>query len=458
MTPRYSLGALCCALALVLALPATAQTATDLTLTAPDGNEVVIDRDDFGVPHISAPTEVAAFYGQGYAVAQDRLFQMETFWRIATGRFAELFGAGESNGNIVQDQGILTVFYTPEERAAQFDALSPGLKALLEAYRDGINLYIGEIATDQMKLPIEYALFSGTPEAWTNDKTVAVLQFFMRRFGEIGGSELTRLAEFEAMGPEMFNQLRPINDPTASTTITSQTAPVVDDTPTYANHDFPDRVLAAARNAVAELDEREALVEAVYQAYGIPSSFGSFAAAIAPSVSASGNAMLLGAPQMGVPSPDPEVRSRTSITSEVEIKVEGGLHIAGMTVPGIPGVIIGRTPDRAWTLTTGFTDNTDTYVETLDKTGTQYEFNGGLEPLMPFSSTINVAGGEPVPYTGFRTVHGPVYFVDADNGTAFSWRFAFWNRELDMVEAFYDVWRGSSFEAYVDAIERATMS
>ncbi|MEO0742298.1 MAG: penicillin acylase family protein [Bacteroidota bacterium] len=458
MTPRYLFGALCCALALVLALPATGQTATDITLMAPDGNMVTIDRDDFGVPHVSAPTEVAAFYGQGYAVAQDRLFQMETFWRVATGRFAELFGPGDNDGNILQDQGVLTVFYTPDERATQFDALSPGLKALLEAYRDGINLYIGEIATDPMKLPIEYALFSGNPEAWTNDKTVAVLQFFMRRFGEIGGSELNRLAEFEAMGPEMFDQLRPINDPTASTTITSQTAPIVDDTPAYANHDFPDRVLAAARVAAAELAERNAIVEEVYRKHGIPLSFGSFAAAIAPNVSASGNAMLLGAPQMGEPSPDPEVRSQTSITSEVEIKVDGGLHIAGMTVPGIPGVIIGRTPNRAWTLTTGFTDNTDTYVETLDMTGTQYQFEGGLLPLQPFAATINVAGGDPVPYTSFRTLHGPVYALDAKNGTAFSWRFAFWNRELEMVEAFYDVWRGSSFDAYVDAIQRATMS
>ncbi|MEO1477536.1 MAG: penicillin acylase family protein, partial [Bacteroidota bacterium] len=103
MTSRYFFGALSCALALVLALPAAGQTATDITLMAPDGNMVTIDRDDFGVPHVSAPTEVAAFYGQGYAVAQDRLFQMETFWRVATGRFAELFGPGDNDGNIPQD-------------------------------------------------------------------------------------------------------------------------------------------------------------------------------------------------------------------------------------------------------------------------------------------------------------------------------------------------------------------
>ncbi|MEM6783297.1 MAG: penicillin acylase family protein [Bacteroidota bacterium] len=459
MTPRYSLGALCCALAFVVALPATGQTATDITLTATDGNTVVIDRDDFGVPHISAPTEAAAFFGQGYAVAQDRLFQMETFWRIATGRFSEAFGPGTNDANIIQDQNIRTVFYTPEERAAQFDALSPGLQAALEAYRDGINLYIGEIATDPLKLPAEFALASLTPTPWTNDKSIAVLQFFMRRFGEIGGSELTRLAEFEAMGPEMFNQLRPINDPTASTTITGQAPPITGDTPAYVNHAFPAGVVEAARNAAADVAEREAIVEALYEQNGIPRSFGSFAAVIAPSLSATGNAMLLGAPQMGLPSPDAVTRTGSSVTSEVELNVEGGIHIAGMTVPGILGVIIGRTPDRAWTLTTGFSDNTDTYVEMLDMTGTQYQYEGGLLPLQPVVSSISVAGGDDVPYTSFRTIHGPVYASDPSNpGVLFSWRYAFWDRELEMVEAFYDVWRSSSFDDYVAAITRSTMS
>ena len=79
-------------LAALLAVPLAvgAQTATDVTLEAPDGSTVAIDRDDFGVPHITGDTEAAVFFGQGFATGQDRLFQLETFWRTATGRLAEL--------------------------------------------------------------------------------------------------------------------------------------------------------------------------------------------------------------------------------------------------------------------------------------------------------------------------------------------------------------------------------
>ena len=44
----------------------------DLNLTAPDGSTVTIERDTFGVPHITSETEVGIFFGQGFAVAQDR--------------------------------------------------------------------------------------------------------------------------------------------------------------------------------------------------------------------------------------------------------------------------------------------------------------------------------------------------------------------------------------------------
>src|ERR1044071_8518094 len=57
-----------------------------------DGEEVTIVRDDYGVPHILASTERGAYFGGGYAVAQDRLFQLERFRRNALGRLAEIEG------------------------------------------------------------------------------------------------------------------------------------------------------------------------------------------------------------------------------------------------------------------------------------------------------------------------------------------------------------------------------
>ena len=56
--------------------------------------EVEIIRDVFGVPHITARNEPDLFFGMGYAMAQDRLWQMEVFRRLGLGRLSEVFGEG----------------------------------------------------------------------------------------------------------------------------------------------------------------------------------------------------------------------------------------------------------------------------------------------------------------------------------------------------------------------------
>ena len=52
-------------------------SANDMTLEAPDGSTIFIHRDEYGVPHIVADHDYAVSYGQGFAEAQDRLFQMD---------------------------------------------------------------------------------------------------------------------------------------------------------------------------------------------------------------------------------------------------------------------------------------------------------------------------------------------------------------------------------------------
>ncbi|MEM6328480.1 MAG: penicillin acylase family protein, partial [Bacteroidota bacterium] len=151
----------------VAAAPLAAQADDHLTTqTAPDGTTAEIVRDEFGVPHIYATTETGAFYAQGFAVAQDRLFQMETFWRVATGRMAEIMGPDA----LGTDQAIRTVFYTPAERADQFDALPAEVRSMLDAYIAGINAYIDRTEADpDTYLPFEYTQFPlnlGPIERW----------------------------------------------------------------------------------------------------------------------------------------------------------------------------------------------------------------------------------------------------------------------------------------------------
>ncbi|MFB3132628.1 MAG: penicillin acylase family protein, partial [Rhodothermales bacterium] len=375
--------------------PVAAQESTSevLTLTAPDGATVEIDRDDYGVPHISADTEEGVFFGQGFAVAQDRLFQLEQYRRAALGRIAELVPTPEF---LEADMRVRTLYYTEDERQAQFDALSADIQTMLEAYVDGINVYLDSIAVNPRDFqPVEFILL-GTPEPWTATHSVAVMQFFMRQFGQFGGQELQRLGELQLNGQAWIDENRPLNDPTVPTTIPGAGTATTRTLSAYT----PPPVSPEVIRAFTESRRRS---EEAYERLRIP-KLGSFAMLAFGAKSASGNAMLLGAPQMGQPAED-----AVSIVNEVEL-ISPTLHMGGMSVAGIPGVLIGRNEYFAWTLTSGFSDNTDTFRETVQVQNgvpTAYLHNGEFMPFEAREETV-FQGSTPHPMTVLRTIHGPV--------------------------------------------------
>ena len=207
------------ALCALLVLPFSAHADDTRTLTAPDGSTVDIVRDEYGVPKIYASTEVGAFYAQGWAVAQDRLFQMETFWRTATGRMSEIQGAAA----LPTDQAIRTVYYT--RRNAPLSSRispSPSKRCSTPTSRASTRTSTSRSLSQPSTSPTSTRNSRSTSarsSRWNRDKAVATMQFFMRRFGEIGGQELSRLAELQANGPEWFEANRPINDPAAYTSL-----------------------------------------------------------------------------------------------------------------------------------------------------------------------------------------------------------------------------------------------
>ena len=122
-------------------------------------------RDGWGVPHIRAETVHDAFFAQGFATAQDRLWHMDYDRHRALGRWAELAGsAGLAEDRLMRTFGV--------ERAAKADlAVSSGAAvAMLGAYADGVNAFIGTTAS----LPVEYKLVGANPEPWQPWHSLAV--------------------------------------------------------------------------------------------------------------------------------------------------------------------------------------------------------------------------------------------------------------------------------------------
>jgi acyl-homoserine lactone acylase PvdQ len=180
---RQLIAGLCC-LALFTGLPvAQAQMG--------GGTEVRIVRDAYGVPHVYGPTAVAVAYGAGYAITQDRLFQMDVLRAVAKGRLMEIFGP--IPGFAEADAAARRLFYTDEERLRKLERLSPRLQDMYAAYVDGINDYLDEARTDPTKLPREYSeLAVRPPPAWDVTDSLAIAEMLVETFGAGGEPSWSR--------------------------------------------------------------------------------------------------------------------------------------------------------------------------------------------------------------------------------------------------------------------------
>ena len=409
--------------------------AQDLTLEAPDGTPVTIHRDEYGVPHIFAESETGVFFGQGYAVAEDRLLQLEFNRRGAEGRLSEVLGSAYLDW----DRYRRIISYTQAEKQAQYNQLSEGIQNIAESYSAGINTYLDSVAADPYLKPLEFFLLDIDMEPWTVFNTLSVIQYMALDYGSSGGTELDRLWELQNYGQEWFDANRPINDPTAPTTIEGGAA-AEPQTWTYSG--------ITVRNEIIEeyIAYREHLEELRASA-GLSGTFGSFAVLATPEKSASGNVMLLGCPQMGTPQED-----TPQINNEVELMCPT-IHVGGMSIAGIPAVIIGHTEHHGWTMTSGITDNIDIFIDsTSDASGSQYWYNGEWHDVEAITDTIPLQFGAVDIFTHYRTVHGPVMASDLEYHQLFTRKLTFWQQEYRGMEIFYDIWTASSLEQFEQAL------
>lgn len=425
---------------------------------------VTILRDRWGVPHLftagPGATERAS-YGNGYAQAEDRLFEMDILRRAATGRLAENLGPDF----LLMDEVVRRDGYTAEERAHFFARLPGRDRGALEAYRDGVNAFIAAVTADPARLPFEFA---GKPPApWTTDDSVAVAVLELVVEGANGGQEvlnadllldlLARFPETDARG--IFDDLFWIDEPAAPTTIARGDA-----APLHANRDRVERFArpqldlvrnhaAAIRRAAASLRQEQGLMGGLGGRPPFPIGLhrhASNAIVIAPDFSATGHPILLGGPQTGLNAP--------SFFWEVGTH-DGDYEAEGVIAPAGPGVLIGRGRGFAMTLTSGIDDTVDTYVETLDPADPgRYRFRNRSLAFEQRTETFKVAGRPDVTLDVLRTVHGPVFFVDREGGLAFSRRAAFRGQELSSADAVLSLGRVRSLAGFRRLADRMAMS
>jgi penicillin amidase len=240
---------------------------------------------------------------------------------------------------------------------------------------------------------------------------------------------MDRFPEAEAEG--IFDDLYWVDERAAPTTIAATDAPKL-----RANRDrvarfapaqlaLLHRYAVAIRRAAASLDLEQGLMGGLGGHPPFPLGLhrhASNAIVVSPQFSATGHPILLGGPQTGLNTPN--------FFWEVGFH-DGDYEAEGVIAPAGPGVLIGRGRNFAMTITSGIDDAVDTYVEVLDPNDPgRYRYRGRWVRFERRTETIHVAGQPDVTLEVLRSRHGPVFFVDAEQGVGFSRRAAFRGHEL----------------------------
>jgi penicillin G amidase len=162
-----------------------------LMFDRPGGREVPrpgveIVRDEYGVPSISAQSEYDAWWGVGYAVAQDRLFQLELFKRATSGRLAEILGSSFLDDDLIARRD----YYTDAEVDRMLARVPRSLQARTAAYRDGINAWIEHVRANPEDLPGEFTALGVPLSDWSVRDTARVGVFLARTVPSGDGNEL----------------------------------------------------------------------------------------------------------------------------------------------------------------------------------------------------------------------------------------------------------------------------
>jgi penicillin amidase len=127
-------------------------------------DRVTVRRDERGIPYIEAKNHEDLYFAQGYVTAGDRLWQMDLLRRTERGELAEVLGAGPNNTALEQDKQHRTLGFA-QEVDVELSQAAPASRALLEAYAQGVNAYIGTL--DARSLPPEFQILHYKPKPWT---------------------------------------------------------------------------------------------------------------------------------------------------------------------------------------------------------------------------------------------------------------------------------------------------
>jgi penicillin G amidase len=364
--------------------------AASVTLSSPDNHlkqskyrvtglkdRVEILRDRWGVPHIYAQNQDDMFFAQGYITAQDRLFQLDLWRRIGTGKLSAVLGPSA----IPRDRIARLVRYRGDWNE-EWTSYSPDAKQIAASFTGGINAYIRSLSG---KRSAEFALAGYDPGLWQpEDVTARIAGLLMT--GNLF-TEVARVEEVKQLGLRRVARLFP-----------------------------PDPKIALAIPEGLNLDDISSKIVSDYNLAVSPIRFpgeqGSNNWVVDGTLTATGKPLLANDPHRSIELP--------SLRKTVHL-IAPGWNVIGAGEPALPGVALGHNENIAFGFTIVGIDQQDLYVEKLNpEKPTEYMDRGQWRPMRIEREPIEVKGRGTQTLELHYTVHGPVLYEDLAKHRAFA--------------------------------------
>ena len=347
--------------------------------------DVLIDRDALGVPTITSASREDVARALGFLHAQDRFFQMDLQRRQPAGELSGLVGPRAFD---VDQEIRVHRFRDVAHRAMQF--AEPSYRKILEAYAEGVNAGIKALAAP----PFEYLVLRATPEPWLpEDSILTVLAMFNTLQGRQALFEQSHGALRDTLPEPLFRCLSAAGSDWETPILgTPVTRPPVPDANIF---DLRKTNTEARKHGSTEnsLDDDSF------------ATLGSNNWAVDGAHSANGAAILANDMHLSIGVPIIWYRASFAIGDE---------RITGVTLPGIPAMVVGSNGHVAW----GFTNTGGDWSDLVRIERDAHDPNKYLTPDGPkafeiYKETITANGAASRTFDARWTIWGPIVWKDA---------------------------------------------
>ena len=356
-----------------------------------------VTRDGHGVPAIEAATLEDLFLAQGYVTAQDRLWQMDAMRRFGSGELSEILGPDLLK--VDRGQRILGL------RAAARKSLlmaSPRDRSYFDAYARGVNAFI---ETHGSSLPIEFRILKYRPKLWQAEDSIVIANQMVKDLNYYAfGDTFSRERILAKLGPELTSDLyvnRSWHDrpPTVMREdLTDEENPGDSNDDDDDDDDGPDNSVTQQRGSGAGTE--------IWAQHAPEAVNGSNDWVISGAHTVTGKPLLSNDMHLHHQMPNLWYEAHLKLVNQ-SANQSDNLDVAGVTLPGMPYVIVGHNQRIAWGFTNVGPTVADAFIENFNAQG-QYQTPQGWQQPEHRAEVIHVKGQPDVALDVKITRHGPI--------------------------------------------------